>query len=97
MVIYCLDNSSFCCADQDGILSAITKDKADNMYQVIGELVVVHEITMAAAVTNLKRLLAVCGERKVFIITPCLRYANASCCWALRSPPDSGLCSQASG
>jgi hypothetical protein len=41
-----------------------------------------HEITIAAAVTNLKRLLAVCGERKVFIITPCLRYANASCCSA---------------
>jgi hypothetical protein len=24
--------------------------------------------------------MAVCGERKVFIITPCLRYANSSCC-----------------
>jgi hypothetical protein len=82
VVIYCLDNSSFCCADQDGTLAAITKDKTDNKYHVIGELVVVHEITMAAAVTNLKRLLAVCGERKVFIITPCLRYANASCCTA---------------
>jgi hypothetical protein len=80
VVIYCLDNSSFCCADQDGNLAAISKDKSDNKYHVIGELVVVHEITMAAAVTNLKQLLAVCGERKVFIITPCLRYANASCC-----------------
>jgi hypothetical protein len=80
VVIYCLDNSSFCCADQDGTLAAITKDKSDNKYHVIGELVVVQEITMAAAVTNLKRLLAICGDRKVFIITPCLRYANASCC-----------------
>jgi hypothetical protein len=80
VVIYCLDNSSFCCADQDGTLAAITKDKTDNKYHVVGELVVVHEITMAAAVTNLKRLLAICGDRKVFIITPCLRYANASCC-----------------
>ncbi len=80
MVISCLDNSSFCCADQDGNLSAIFKDKTDNKYHVIGELVVVHEITMAAAVTNLKRLLAVCGERKVFIITSCLGYANSSCC-----------------
>jgi hypothetical protein len=82
VVIYCLDNSSFCCADQDGTLSAIAKDKSDNKYHVVGELVVVHEITMAAAVTNLKRLLAICGDRKVFIITPCLRYANASCCSA---------------
>jgi hypothetical protein len=75
VVIYCLDNSSFCWADQHGLLSAITKDKTDNKYHVIGELVVVHEITLAAAVTNLKRLQAVCGERKVFIITPCLRQA----------------------
>jgi hypothetical protein len=82
VVIYCLDNSSFCCADQDGNLAAITKDKTDNKYHVVGELVVVHEITMAAAVTNIKRLLAICGDRKVFIITPCLRYANASCCTA---------------
>jgi hypothetical protein len=82
VVIYCLDNSSFCCADQDGNLAAITKDKTDNKYHVVGELVVVHEITMAAAVTNIKRLLAVCGDRKVFIITPCLQYANASCCTA---------------
>jgi len=80
VVIYCLDNSSFCCADQDGTLASISKDKTDNKFHVIGELVVVHEITMAAAVTNLKRLLAICGDRKVFIITPCLRYANASCC-----------------
>ncbi len=40
----------------------------------------VHEITIPATVTNLKGLLAVCGERRVFIITPCLRYANAACC-----------------
>jgi hypothetical protein len=82
VVIYCRDNSSFCCADQDGNLAAISKDKADNKYHVVGKLVVVHEITMAAAVTNIKWLLAVCGDRKVFIITPCLRYANDSCCTA---------------
>jgi hypothetical protein len=49
---------------QDGTLAAITKDKTDNKYHVVGKLVVVHEITMMAAATNLKRLLAVCGERK---------------------------------
>ncbi len=39
-----------------------------------------HEITLAAAVANLKRILAVCGERRVLIITPLLRYVNATCC-----------------
>ncbi len=35
---------------------------------------------MAAAVANLKRILAVCGDRKVYIITPLLRYINEACC-----------------
>jgi hypothetical protein len=35
---------------------------------------------MAAAVTNLKRLLLVCGNRKVFIITPGLWYVIAAFC-----------------
>ncbi len=69
VVIYCLDNSSFCCANRNGQLSAITKQK-DGLYHVPGELVVVHEVTLAAAVTNLKRLLVACGDRMVFIITP---------------------------
>ncbi len=40
VVIYCLDNSSFCCADTDGQLSAISKQD-DGVYHVIGEIVVV--------------------------------------------------------
>jgi hypothetical protein len=35
---------------------------------------------MAAAVANLKRILAVCGDRKVYIITPLLRYINDAYC-----------------
>jgi hypothetical protein len=47
---------------------------------VVGELIVAHEITLAAAVANLKRILAVCGERRVYIITLLLSYLNAACC-----------------
>jgi hypothetical protein len=79
VVIYCLDNSSFCCANSEGQLSAITKQK-DGLYHVPGELVVVHEVTLAAAVTNLKRLLVACGNRMVFIITPGPRYHTIPCC-----------------
>jgi uncharacterized membrane protein YgcG len=46
----------------------------------VGELIVAHGITMAAAVANIKRILAVCGDRKVYIITPLLRFINAACC-----------------
>jgi hypothetical protein len=79
VIIYCLDNSSFCQADGDGVITPIAK-LADNKYHVVGEIIVAHEITMAAAVANLKRILAVCGGRKVFIITPLLRYINEFCC-----------------
>jgi hypothetical protein len=51
----------------------------DNRYHVVGKLIVAHEITLAAAVANLKRILAVCGERRVLIITPLLRYVNGAC------------------
>ncbi len=79
MIIYCLDNSSFNQADSDGVISQIAK-LADNKYHVMGELIVAHEITMVAAVANLKRILAVCGDRQVFIITPLLRFVNFACC-----------------
>ncbi len=74
-----LKETSFCCANSEGQLSAITKQK-DGLYHVPGELVVVHEVTLAAAVTNLKRLLVACGDRMVFIITPGPRYHGIPCC-----------------
>jgi hypothetical protein len=67
VIIYCLDNS-LCQADSDGLISPIVKLK-DKKFHVVGELIVAHEITMAAAVANLKRILAVCGDRKVFYYT----------------------------
>ncbi len=97
VIIYCLDNSSFCQADGDRVITPIAK-LADNKYHVVGEIIVTHEITMVAAVANLKRILAVCGGRKVFIITPLLRYINNSCCGGLAHCTHKlipGLCHQA--
>jgi hypothetical protein len=79
VVIYCLDNSSFCCANSEGQLSAFTKQK-DGLYHVPVEIVVVHKVTLAAAVTNLKRLLVACTDRMVIIITPGPRYHSIPCC-----------------
>jgi hypothetical protein len=95
VIIYCLDNSSFCCANAEGQLSAIEKQK-DDIYHVVGEIVIVHEVTLAAAVTNLKRILLACGNRKVIIITPWPRYLTMPCCCSHEHcthllVPDSGL------
>ncbi len=64
VVIYCLDNVSFCCANSDGQISAISKLK-DGIFHVVGEIVVVHKVTLAAAVTNLKRIILACGDGRV--------------------------------
>jgi hypothetical protein len=39
-----------------------------------------HEVTLAAAVTNLKRIIMACGDRKAIIITPGPRYLSQLCC-----------------
>jgi hypothetical protein len=53
---------------------------ADGIFHVVGEIVVVHEVTLAAAVTNLKRIILACGDRRVIIITPGPRYLTQPCC-----------------
>jgi hypothetical protein len=95
VIIYCLYNSSFCCAIAEGQLSAITKQK-DDIYHVVGEIAVVHEVTLAAAITNLKRILLACGNWKVIIITHGSRYLTTPCCCSSEHcthllVPDSGL------
>jgi hypothetical protein len=91
VIIYCLDNSSFACKNQDTAISAIRKlDKGkDNSYHVVGELIVAHKITLAAAVSNLKRIIAVCGGRLVIIVTLLPRYLNGRCCEDVDHAPTS--------
>jgi len=79
VVIYGLDNGCFMEADQDGIQTTIKKLE-DGAYHVVGELTIAPEGRMAAAVNNLRRLVACCGDRDVFIVTPLMRYINESCC-----------------
>ncbi len=74
-----MDNSSFCNANADGQLSAISKLE-DGVYHVVGEIVIVHEITLAEAVTNLKRIILACGDMRIIIITPGPRYLTQPCC-----------------
>jgi hypothetical protein len=39
------------------MLTVNSQPSASGIYHVVGEIVVVHEITLAAAVTNLKRII----------------------------------------
>ena len=79
VIIYGLDNGSFMEVNRDGIQSVIRKHE-DGRYHVVGELSVSPDVTISAAVANLRRLLKKLGNRTVYIITPLPRYINESCC-----------------
>ncbi len=81
-ILYCGDNSTFAVL-MLMVFFLPSKGADDGIFHVVGELVVVHEVTMASGLKNLKRLLALCGDRQVFILTPLLRYAHVACCKAI--------------
>jgi hypothetical protein len=79
VVLYLLDSSAFKCSDIDGEIIPISK-KADGTYHVVGSLEVAPEVSMRAVIFNLIKLIKVCGNRKVILLTPLPRYINAACC-----------------
>jgi hypothetical protein len=81
VVFFCLDNSSFLAASEEGGMVPISKCvPEDDGYHVPGALVVAPERAMQYATSQLRRAIAECGEFPVFIITPWARYASQPCC-----------------
>jgi hypothetical protein len=94
-ILYMLDNSCFKNADIDGEISPISKLQ-DGKHHVVGCLVVTPEVSMSAVMTNMRKLISACGERKVFVLTPLPRYLSAPCCGdgdhcTHLADPDSGI------
>jgi hypothetical protein len=81
VVFFCLDNSSFLAASEEGGMVPISKCvPEDDGYHVPGALVVAPERAMQYATSQLRRAIAECGDFPVFIITPWARYASQPCC-----------------
>jgi hypothetical protein len=81
VVFFCLDNSSFLAANEEGGMVPISKCvPEDDGYHVAGAQVVAPERAMQHAITQLRRAIAECGDFPVFIITPWRRYASQPCC-----------------
>ena len=81
IVFFCLDNSSFLAASEEGGLVPISKCvPEDDGYHVAGALVVAPELAMQYAIAQLKRAIAECGAFPVFIITPWTRFVSQPCC-----------------
>jgi hypothetical protein len=81
VIFFCLDNSSFLAASEEGGLVPISKCvPEDDGYHVAGALVVAPERAMQYAIAQLKRAIAECGDFPVFVITPWTRFVSQPCC-----------------
>jgi hypothetical protein len=81
IIFFCLDNSSFLAASEEGGLVPISKCvPEDDGYHVVGSLVVAPEKAMQYAIAQLKRAIAECGDFPVFIVTPWTRFVSQPCC-----------------
>jgi hypothetical protein len=84
IVLFCMDNSSFLAASEDGGMAPISKCvEGDHGYHVKGALVVAPERALQFAVDQLKRVVDEFVDFDVFIITPVTRYAASPCCTSL--------------
>jgi hypothetical protein len=81
IVFFCLDNSSFLAATEEGGLVPISKCvEEDDGYHVNGALVVAPERSIQFSVEQLQRLIREFSEYVLYIITPVTRYVSMPCC-----------------
>jgi hypothetical protein len=79
VVIYAMDNSCFMNMSSDGTISPIKKLE-DGKYHVVGDLVITPGILLRPMYAALDEILKLCGERKIYILTPLPRYILVPCC-----------------
>jgi len=80
-ILFCLDNSVFRSVSEDGSMLPISKNTGgDGLYHVKGSLVVAPERAISGALSQLQRVVDVCGSRPTFIISPIPRYVSSPCC-----------------
>jgi hypothetical protein len=81
IVQFCLDNSSFLAATEEGGLLPISKCvEEDDGYHVNGALVVAPERSIQFSVDQLRRIISEFSEYTLYIVTPVTRYISMPCC-----------------
>jgi hypothetical protein len=81
IVLFCLDNTSFLAATEEGGMIPISKCvTGDQGYHVNGALVVAPERALQGSVEQLKRIVEEFSEFDLFIVTPVTRYVSRPCC-----------------
>jgi hypothetical protein len=81
IILFCLDNSSFLAASEEGGLAPISKCvPEDDGYHVKGDLVVAPECALHHTLELLKKLVAELSDYQLFFVTPITRYILGPCC-----------------
>jgi hypothetical protein len=84
IVLFCMDNSSFLAATEEGVLVPISKCiEGDDGYHVKGALVVAPERAVQYSIDQLKRVVDEFEDYYIFIISPVTRYVSGPCCNSL--------------
>jgi hypothetical protein len=79
VVIYAMDNSCFMNMSSDGTISPIKKLE-DGRYHVVGDLAITPGILLRPMYAALEEIVKLCGDRKIYILTPLPRYILVPCC-----------------
>jgi len=79
VVIYALDNSCFMNMSADGTISPIKKLE-DGKYHVVGDLAITPGILLRPMYAALEEIIKLCGNRRIYILTPLPRYILVPCC-----------------
>jgi hypothetical protein len=74
-----MDNSCFMNMSSDGTISPIKKLE-DGKYHVVGDLAITPGILLRPMYAALDDIVKLCGERKIYILTPLPRYILVPCC-----------------
>jgi len=74
VILYCLDNSCFKAMNKNGDLLSFTKSKKDHLYHVVGDLVVTPFSLLSVTLDELDRVIAACGNTRIFILSVLPRY-----------------------
>jgi hypothetical protein len=81
IVLFCLDNTSFLAATEEGGMIPISKCvTGDQGYHVNGALVVAPERALQGSVEQLKRIVDEFSDFDLFIVTLVTRYVSRPCC-----------------
>ncbi len=81
IILFCMDNSSFLAASEEGGLMPISKCvPEDDGYHVKGDLVVAPECALHHTLELLKKLVTELNEYQLFIVTPITHYITGPCC-----------------